>query len=66
MNADRKQKLIHKHAGKAGKNGKIAAKCIECVYDPMEAGTWRKQVESCSCVGCPLYTVRPKPEVRSV
>ena len=65
MSDKQKQRLIHKHAGKPGKTGKIAAKCIECVYDPMEAGTWRKQVENCSGTGCPLYSIRPKSEARS-
>lgn len=65
MKDQHKQDLIRKHAGKAGKTGKIAAKCIECVYDPTAAGTWRKQVENCSCIGCPLYSIRPKPVVRS-
>lgn len=65
MNDEHKQNLIHKHAGKAGKTGKIAAKCIECVYDPTEAGTWRKQVENCTCIRCPLHPVRPKSLIRS-
>ncbi len=66
MNDEHKQNLIHRHARKAGKNGKITAKCVECVYDPEEAGTWRKQVENCTCVRCPLYSVRPQPLARSV
>lgn len=65
MKDNYKQKLIHKLAGKPGKSGKIEAKCVECVYDPEERGTWRKQVENCSSVGCPLYSVRPKPVARS-
>lgn len=65
MNDKHKQNLIHKHAVKAGKNGKITAKCIECVYDPKEAGTWRKQVENCTCVSCPLYSDRPMTTARS-
>jgi hypothetical protein len=56
-----KRNLIIKQAGKPGKSGKIAAKCIECVYDPEEQGTWRRQVENCTSKGCPLYAVRPKP-----
>lgn len=65
MSDEYKHNLIIKQAGKPGKTGKIAAKCIECVYDPKEAGTWRKQVENCSCIGCPLYAIRPKPQARS-
>lgn len=34
--------------------------CKECVYDPVVEGSWRKQVEQCGCVDCPLYEVRPK------
>ena len=64
MNDDYKQNLIRKLAGKPGKSGKIEAKCVECVYDPEERGTWRKQVENCSCSDCPLYAVRPKPFAR--
>ena len=35
--------------------------CKSCIYDPenIGAGTWRKQVEDCPCVDCPLYPVRP-------
>lgn len=52
--------LIRREAGKAGFRGKINAKCIECIYDPMSGGgTWRQQVEACSSYKCPLYDVRP-------
>jgi hypothetical protein len=57
--SDYKQTLIHREASKAGFRGKVNAKCIECVYDPMEPGTWRKQTENCPSVGCSLYAVRP-------
>ena len=56
---DHKTKLIHREAGKAGFRGKVNAKCIECVYDDQEPGTWRKQVENCPSVACPLHSVRP-------
>jgi hypothetical protein len=61
MQPDKKQKLIDFHAGKPGNLGVIAAKCIECVYDPEEKGTWRKQVENCASSNCPLYPKRPRP-----
>jgi hypothetical protein len=54
-----KNKLISKMASKAGLRGKIDAKCIECIYDPYCAGTWRKQVEECTSLACPIYPVRP-------
>jgi hypothetical protein len=38
----------------------INAKCKECIYDRMAPGTWRQQVENCTCKRCPLYDVRPK------
>jgi len=59
-----KQNLIHKHASKPGLRGKIDAKCIECIYDPIGAGTWRMQVENCTCPSCPLYLVRAKSETK--
>jgi hypothetical protein len=38
----------------------INAKCKECIYDPIGGrGTWRQQVEACTCPTCPLYLVRP-------
>lgn len=38
----------------------INAKCRECIYDPASGiGTWRQQVEACTCKSCPLYPVRP-------
>ena len=55
-----RQFLIDKHIEKAGLRGKLNAKCIECIYDPYQIGTWRKQVENCTCLACPLYGVRPK------
>lgn len=38
----------------------INAKCRECVYDPKAGGTWRAQVQACSCADCPLWTHRPR------
>lgn len=39
----------------------IAAKCRECIHDPMAAGTWREQVAVCGCTDCPLWGYRPLP-----
>ena len=39
----------------------IAAKCRECVHDPIAAGTWREQVAVCGCSDCPLWRYRPLP-----
>ena len=58
---DRHDTLIRKHVKKPGLRGKIDAKCIECLYDPYQPGTWRKQVKDCSCWHCPLYKVRAHP-----
>ena len=33
--------------------------CHECIYDPGVSGGWRRQVEECTCEGCPLFNFRP-------
>lgn len=39
----------------------INAKCRECIYCPLTGtGSWRLQVENCTSISCPLYSVRPK------
>ena len=38
--------------------------CKECVYDPLEPGSWRKQVTECGHFNCPLWDVRPKTMAR--
>lgn len=38
----------------------IDTKCRECIYDDKSTGTWLKQVEECTAIGCPLYPVRPQ------
>lgn len=38
----------------------INAKCKSCVYDKAALGTWRQQVQLCSCVkSCALWPHRP-------
>jgi len=54
-----RDELITRHTEKAGFRGKINAKCIECIYDPYQQGSWRYQVEKCTCPGCPLFLIRP-------
>jgi len=39
----------------------IAAKCRECIHDPLASGTWREQVATCHCTDCPLWRFRPLP-----
>ncbi|GAB55006.1 hypothetical protein GPUN_0874 [Glaciecola punicea ACAM 611] len=60
-NVDYKKELLDKQSSKTGLRGKINANCIDCVYDPIEAGSWRKQVENCHGFSCFLYSVRPTP-----
>lgn len=45
---------------KASLRAAIDSKCKACVYDPTNGGTWRQQVELCTCSDCPLYPVRPR------
>ena len=58
-----KNDLINRMASKPGLRGKIDAKCLECIYDPHQAGTWRKQVEECTSMTCPLFPIRTKPNL---
>lgn len=37
----------------------VVAKCFDCNYDPLDAGSKHQQVESCTCTSCPLYEHRP-------
>jgi hypothetical protein len=42
----------------------INAMCRDCVYDPMSGdGNWRQRVERCTSPECPLYELRPMPEM---
>jgi hypothetical protein len=38
----------------------INAKCLDCNYDRLAAGTWLQQVTLCSANSCPLHKVRPQ------
>lgn len=58
---DRKTELVKRLSSKPGYAGKVAAKCIECIYDPLSGnGHWRQQVAACAIYSCPLYAARPK------
>ncbi len=56
---DYQQKLIDKLVSKPGFRGKVNAMCARCIYDPYQDGTWRSQVEQCTSVDCPLFSIRP-------
>lgn len=57
---DYKAELVSKKVKQGGLRARIDAKCIECIYDPVSPGTWRKQVVDCASWGCPLHAVRAK------
>ena len=38
----------------------IDAMCKGCIYDALDDGTWRQQVEHCEITDCPLWNYRPK------
>jgi hypothetical protein len=56
---DYKQKLISNHSSKKGLRGEVNANGIACSYHPIDAGSWRKQVENYCEYLCSLYSVRP-------
>tara|TARA_R110002096_G_scaffold436071_1_gene666831 strand:+ start:6910 stop:7125 length:216 start_codon:yes stop_codon:yes gene_type:complete len=54
------QKLIDRLISKPGLRGRIDAKCVDCIYDDLQPGTWRQQVDKCTSPLCPLFDVRAK------
>ena len=42
-----------------GLRGSINAKCRDCIYDEMAAGSAAVQIELCTAWTCPLWDVRP-------
>ena len=54
-----RERVINRLMEKPGLRSRINAKCCECIYDPYQPGTWRKQVELCTAPTCPLFDVRP-------
>jgi hypothetical protein len=53
--------LINSMVRKPGLRGRLNVKCIECIYDPYQQGSWRKQVGKCTVYDCALYHKRPMP-----
>ncbi len=43
----------------------IEAMCRDCIYDELDEGTWRMQVERCALTDCPLYQYRPVSRSKS-
>ena len=37
----------------------VNAKCRQCTYDPLDAGTAAQQISVCIDSDCPLHSVRP-------
>ena len=56
-----KDEIIQQEMARPGLRGYVNAKCVECVYDELEPGTWREQVAACTCQDCPLFPKRPGP-----
>jgi len=55
-----KSVLNHKFA-----NGLVGMASFRGVYDPIQEGTWRLQVEKCTCFTCPLVKCRSKSEYKN-
>ena len=49
--------------GKSYKNA-VKEKCRECIYDPIVGEEVYCEIAACSSRDCPLFKVRPLPEVR--
>ena len=54
-----RDRTVEKLLKKRGFKAKIHAFCCHCIFDPYQEGTWLKQVENCTSLDCPLYSVRP-------
>ena len=54
-----KERLVARLASKPGLRGAIDANCVECIYDPRDSGTWRKQCEDCNVLSCQMFAKRP-------
>jgi len=37
----------------------IREKCKDCIYDPLDKGTYLQQIEACTSESCALWSVRP-------
>lgn len=43
-----------------GLRSRVDSNCVNCIYDELEPGTWRQQVEGCTVSYCSLWAVRAK------
>ncbi len=59
-----RDKIVQRESKKRGLKGKFRAFCASCIYDPYQEGTWLKQVEKCTSLHCPLFSVRPVPRTK--
>lgn len=44
---------------KKSKRKAIDAKCKDCMYDHLDKGTWRQQIDGCWDINCSLWWHRP-------
>ena len=56
---DHREHLIQKFMVENTYKSNVYGKCVECLYDPEDIGTWRMQIEACTSHGCPLFSKRP-------
>ena len=54
-----------KNVKKPGLRKAVDNHCKNCIYDELEPGTWRQQVEQCTATICDLYPFRPRPIKKS-
>jgi hypothetical protein len=41
----------------------ISNHCRGCIYDPLDKGTCREQIENCKITQCELYDFRPRSKL---
>ncbi|MCY3732290.1 MAG: hypothetical protein OXF98_13195 [Rhodospirillaceae bacterium] len=46
--------MVRKHYRSA-----VAAKCADCIFDPLAGGSRYQQIAACTAFECPLWPVRP-------
>ncbi len=46
--------MVRKHYRAA-----VAAKCADCIFDPLASGTKYQQIAACTVFECPLWPIRP-------
>ena len=57
--------IIEQLMKKPGLRAKIDAHCVSCVYDEFVPGSWRRQVEECCVISCPLFDSRARSTAKS-